>query len=138
MFSVLRRLSGRAFLNPLTRTAIMTFAWAHRHEVLRWGRSLWDHLARRDLDPSNALATAKVLYAVAADERFRDAKELRKVTMDDGVVKLEVHPRWRQLAPLVGKLRDVEGVTSVVVNGAVDETVAPTAPLTARAQLPES
>lgn len=126
---MLRGLSrlGRGALNPVTRTAILTFAWAHRHEVMRWGRSLSEHLARRDLSPAALLATAKVLYAVASDERFRDAKQLRKVTFEDGTVNLEVNPRWRLLSQLVAKLQDTEGVAVVMVNGVRDNTTVATA-----------
>ncbi len=113
----LRRLSGRFFINPLTRTAMVTFLWAHRHEVLRWGRSLWEHLARRDLDPAAAVRTAKVLFAIAGDERFRDAKQLRRVTMIDGIVNLEADEWWSLLPSLVLRVRSVDGVREVLVNG---------------------
>ena len=111
-------MTGRFVLNPFTRTAVMTYLWAHRHEVLRWGRSLWEHLARRDLDPATTVRTAKVLYAVAGDERFRNAKQLRRVTMDDGVVDLQAAQRWPLLPALVDRVRTVDGVREVTVNGA--------------------
>lgn len=117
MLGGLGRLTGRFFINPFTRTAIVTFLWAHRHEVLRWGRSLWEHLAGRDVDPAAAVRTAKVLYAVASDERFRDAKQLRRVTMTDGIVNLEADERWSLLPSLILRVRSVEGVREVAVNG---------------------
>ena len=112
------RFTGRFFVNPFTRTAILTFIWAHRHEVLRWGRSLLEHIVRRDLDPTATLRAAKVLYAVAGDERFRDAKQLRKVTVDDGVVDLEAEQRWPLLPALVETVRSVDGVRDVTLHGA--------------------
>lgn len=118
MINPLRLLGGRFIGSALTRTAIMTFVWAHRHEVLRWGRSLWEHVARRDLDPAATMRTAKVLFAVAGDERFRDAKQLRRVTMDDGVVDLQAEQRWPLLPALVERVRTVDGVRDVTVNGA--------------------
>jgi hypothetical protein len=33
-----RLFSPRSVLNPVSRVALATFAWNHRHEVLRWGR----------------------------------------------------------------------------------------------------
>ena len=117
MLSGLGRFTGRFIVNPFTRTAIMTFLWAHRHEVLRWGRSLWDHLARRDLEPAAAARTAKVLFAVASDDRFRNAKQLRRVTMVGGVVDLQVQRRWALLPALVERVAAVNGVLDVRVNG---------------------
>jgi hypothetical protein len=114
----LGRFTGRFFVNPFTRTAILTFIWAHRHEVLRWGRSLLEHIVRRDLDPAATMRVTRVLYAVAGDDRFRDAKQLRKVTVDDGVVDLEADQRWPQLPALVETVRSVGGVRDVTVNGA--------------------
>ena len=113
----LRRLTGEYVVSPFTRTAIMAFLWTHRHEVLRWGRSLWEHLARRDLEPAPRCGPARVLFAVASDERFRDAKQLRRVTMDDGVVDLQVQRRWALLPALVERVAAVNGVLDVTVNG---------------------
>jgi hypothetical protein len=118
VLTALRRLTGRFVVNPFTRTAMVTFLWSHRHEVLRWGRSLWEHLARGDLDPSAAVRTVRVLYTVAGDERFRNAKQLRRVTMDDGVVDLQAQQRWPLLPALVTRVRSVDGVRDVTVNGA--------------------
>jgi hypothetical protein len=112
-----RRFTGKYVVSPFTRTAIMAFLWTHRHEVLRWGRSLWEHLARRDLEPAAAMRTARVLFAVASDERFRDAKQLRRVTMANGVVDLQVQRRWALLPALVESVAAVNGVLDVTVNG---------------------
>ena len=37
-------LRPRTLLNPVSRVALATFAWKHRHEILRWGRSLYEQL----------------------------------------------------------------------------------------------
>jgi hypothetical protein len=42
MFSLLRKAAPRWALGPVSRMALITFAWNHRHEVFRWGRSLWE------------------------------------------------------------------------------------------------
>ncbi len=36
----------RTVANPFTRTAMIAFAWANRHTILRWGRSFWNELRR--------------------------------------------------------------------------------------------
>jgi hypothetical protein len=107
----------RSLLNPFTRAAIATFAWNHRHEILRWGRSMYEQVVgRSDLSPAHALRIGRVLAAITADERFRDARELRRVTLRDGVVDLDVDERWRQLRPLVERLEGIDGVEAVTVN----------------------
>src|SRR4051794_27490442 len=75
-------LSSKTLLNPITRTALAAFAWRHRHEILRWGRTLYDQvIGRSETSPARAVRTGQVLYAIAADHRLRDAKQLKKVTM---------------------------------------------------------
>ena len=67
-----RLLRPTSYLNPVTRVAIMTFVWAHRHEVLRWGRSLYDQLVtRRDLGPKRIARVASLLITIASREELR-------------------------------------------------------------------
>lgn len=114
-----RPLRPRVLLNPVSRLAIATFAWTHRHEILRWGRSLYDQVVgRSDVSPSRAMRTGAVLFAIASDSRFRDAKQLRKVTYVGDHVDLVADERWRELPLLVERVRAVKGVASVSVNGA--------------------
>ncbi|MET0145344.1 MAG: hypothetical protein ABW328_11260 [Ilumatobacteraceae bacterium] len=102
----------------MTRAALITFAWNQRHEVFRWGRSLFDQLiARQDISPARAVRTGMVLFAIASDERFRNAKQLRRVTMTDDVVDLSVDRSWPQTWNLVERVRAVKGVRDVTVNG---------------------
>lgn len=133
MFKLLRR----SVLNPVTRTAIITFAWANRHEVFRWGRSLWDQ-TRRDIDPAAALRTGRVLFAIASHADLRNAQELRKVTMTDGAVDLDVDAGWSALPQLLDRVRSVSGVTSVTVNGNTVGGNATVADVTAPRSLPYS
>jgi hypothetical protein len=108
----------RSLLNPVTRVAVATFLWAHRHEILRWGRSLYEQLIRQaDRSPTKAMRTGRLLYVIASDAQLRDAKELRKVTMDGDVVNLEVDDYWSQLPRLMDRVRSVKGVQDVTVNG---------------------
>jgi len=119
MLSSVRRLSRRGLINPVTRAALVTWVWNHRHEVFRWGRSLWDQLVGRgDVAPAHALRTGRLLASIAADDTLRNAPELRKVTMVDDIVDLDVEPGWSGLPKLVEKVRRVKGVTEINVNGA--------------------
>lgn len=109
-----------SLFNPLSRVALATFAWNHRHEILRWGRSLYEQLVdRRDVSPARALQIGRVLMAIASDESLRNAPELRRVSLRDGVVDLDVDPRWSGLSHLIDRVQRVEGVRSVHVNGTV-------------------
>ena len=102
----------------ITRTALIAFTWTHRHEILRWGRSLFDQVvAHSDASPTRAARTGRVLFAIAVDDRLRDAKQLRKVTMTGDDVELDVDERWSELPRLVDHVRSVKGVRHVFVNG---------------------
>jgi hypothetical protein len=106
-----------SLLTPVTRVALATFLWSHRHEILRWGRSLYEQLIRQaDVSPARALRTGRLLYVIASDEQLRDAKQLRKVTLTDDVVDLEVDDAWSQLPRLIERVRSVKGIRGVTVN----------------------
>jgi hypothetical protein len=112
-----RSLRLRTLFNPLTRAAVAAFAWNHRHEILRWGRSLYEQVVgRSDLSPANLLRTGRVLVAITSDPRFRDARELRRVSLRDGIVDIDVDDRWRELPRLLERLHAVDGVDAVMVN----------------------
>ena len=111
-------LRPRSLFNPLSRLAIATFAWNHRHEILRWGRSLYEQvIGRRDVSPARAVRVGRVLLAVASDEALRNAPELRRVSLHGDVVDLDVDRRWSELPRLIDRVQRVSGVRSVVVNG---------------------
>ena len=116
--SVLRSLNPRTMLRGMSRTAMLAFLFSHRHEILRWGRSLYEQVIHRSgVSPVRATRTAHLLFTIAADHRLRDAKQLRKVTMDGDDVELEVDERWAELPRLIEHVRAVKGVRHVFVNG---------------------
>ena len=112
-------LSTKTLFNPIGRAAITAFVWRHRHEILRWGRTMYDQVVGgSNVSPARAMRTGMVLYAIASDHRLRDAKQLKKVTMVGGEVDLVVDERWSELPRLVDRVREVKGVDTVTVNGA--------------------
>jgi hypothetical protein len=116
--AVVTRFIPRSLLNPVSRMALMTFAWNHRHEILRWGRSLYDQvIGRSDVSPAKAVRTGRLLVAIASDPELRNARELRKVTMVDDVVDLTVDESWPLLPRLISAVGAVRGVEHVHVNG---------------------
>lgn len=118
MIKSLRGLTRRGVMNPLGRAAIATWAWNYRHEVLRWGRSLWNEATgRSEVDPGRALRTGRVLMAIATEDRLRNAPQLRQVTIHGDVVDLQVEPGWGDLPQVVDKVSRVKGVAGVTVNG---------------------
>jgi hypothetical protein len=79
---------------------------------------LYEQLIRQaDTSPSRAMQTGRLLYVIASDDQLRNAKQLRKVTLDGDVVNLEVDDYWSQLPRLLDRVRSVKGVRDVTVNG---------------------
>ena len=113
--SLLRPLS---LFNPVSRLALASVTWKHRHEILRWGRSLHEQLiAQHDVSPARAILIGRVLLAIATDDTLRNAPQLRQVSLRGDVVDLEVDARWKGLPRLVERVEGVDGVRSVTVNG---------------------
>lgn len=120
LFSGMRKFTRRGLFNPLSRAALITWMWNYRHEILRWGRSLWNELVARGggVDPARAVRTGKVLATIASEEHLRNAPQLKKVTIHGDTVDLEVDSGWGELTRVIDKVRRVNGVTGVTVNGA--------------------
>jgi hypothetical protein len=110
MFRLARKLT-----NPFTRTAVLAFAWTHRHEILRWGRSLWAELTRPGrIEPSRLSTIAQVLWKIAGDESLSRSKKLRSVRLDGDVLVLDTARGWRGTPVLVSRLQDVSGIRRIV------------------------
>jgi hypothetical protein len=115
-----RLLRPTTYLGSMSRVAIMTFVWAHRHEVLRWGRSLSDQLiTQRQLGPAKLARIGSLLATIAVRDDLRNAPQLRKVTLHGDRVDLDVDERWALLPTLVSRVRGVKGVREIRVNGRV-------------------
>ena len=98
---------------------MLAFAWNHRNEVLRWGRSLWAELtAPGPISPARLRTLLRVLWAGSRDPELRDAKQLRAVRIVGGDVELETDPGWAPAGGAIGRLEHASGVNRVRVRGA--------------------
>jgi hypothetical protein len=110
---VLRRAS--TFFNPFTRTAIIAFAWTHRHTILRWGRSLYSELRRPGrIEPRRLQLIARVLWAITSNDELAKARQLREVRLDGNVLVLNTTPGWKRTARLVDELDDIPGIVRII------------------------
>jgi hypothetical protein len=108
----------RILRNPVTRTAMLTWMWNNRHDIRRWGQSLFAELTEAPrLSPGRMKTLGKVLWAITSDRSLSKAKQLRSVRLDGDVVELDVDPRWKGTARLVTMLQDVDGVGEVRIRG---------------------
>ena len=109
MFRIARRLT-----NPLTRTAILAFAWSHRHAIMRWGRSLWTELRRPGrIEPRRLQQIGRVLWTITRDETLSSAGELREVRLEGDVLVVDTTPGWKRTSRLVDALVDISGITAI-------------------------
>jgi hypothetical protein len=109
MFRMARRLA-----NPFTRTAILAFAWTHRHAIMRWGRSLWTELKRPGrIEPRRLQQIGRVLWTITRDDTLSDARELREVRLEGDVLIVDTAPGWKRTSRLVDALDKVPGITAI-------------------------
>lgn len=110
---MLRRAS--TLFNPFTRTAVLAFAWTHRHTILRWGRSLYSELRRPGrIEPRRLQLIARVLWVITGNDEFAKARQLREVRLDGDVLVLDTTPGWKRTARLVDELDDIPGIVRIV------------------------
>ena len=109
MFRMARRLT-----NPLTRSAVLLFAWQHRRAITRWGRSLWTELRGRGrIEPRRLQQIGRVLWAITRDDTLAEAKELRDVRLDGDVLSVDVSPGWKRTSRLVDALDGIPGIVAI-------------------------
>ncbi|HEY3485688.1 MAG TPA: hypothetical protein VGK49_09900 [Ilumatobacteraceae bacterium] len=108
------RLFKRA-LYPFTRTAVLAFVWAHRHEIMRWGRSLYAEITGPGgVTPSRLSTIAQVLWRVTNKQDLSRSRHLKSVRLDGDTLVLDVDPGWRGTPKLVSELSEVNGVRRIV------------------------
>jgi hypothetical protein len=125
MFRMARRIA-----NPFTRTAILAFAWSHRHAIMRWGRSLWTELRRPGrIEPHRLQQIGRVLWTITRDDTLSGARELREVRLEGDVLVVDATPGWRRTSRLVDTLDAIPGITAIndahgrPLAGSIDTTV---------------
>jgi hypothetical protein len=105
----------RTVMNPVSRTALIAFAWTHRRTIMRWGRSFWSELTRPGrIDPSRLSTISKVLWAITRDDELAKARQLRQIRLDGDELVIDASSRWRGRARLVDRLKSVEGIARIV------------------------
>lgn len=115
----------RLLFNPFTRMAIVTWAWNRRHEIKRWGLSLYNEIAGSGkVDPARLQQIAQVLWNVSKDPKLGNAKELRAVRLVGNKIEADVEPDWVYTSRLVNRLSTVRGITDVEVRGVDEPAVA--------------
>ena len=109
MFRMLRTVA-----NPFTRTAMLAFAWANRHTILRWGRSFWNELSRPGMiEPARLALIARVLWAITRDERLANARQLKHVRLDGDTLVVDSTAGWTGTARLVDELGGIPGIAQI-------------------------
>lgn len=104
----------RTLANPFTRTAMLAFAWTHRHTILRWGRSFWNELRQPGwIDPGRLALIGRVLWTITRDDRLAHSRQLRHVSLDGTTLVVDATPGWRGTARLVDELADVPGIVAI-------------------------
>jgi hypothetical protein len=110
----------RRVLTPFTRTAVLAFAWRHRHSILRWGRTLWAELrSPAPIAPARLATIGRVLWAVTSNGEIANSSRLRQVRLEGDTVVLDVEPRWNRTNELIEQLLDVKGVRQVTTERAL-------------------
>lgn len=98
------------------RTAIVKLLWAHRHDMSRWGRSLWSEVRNPDgVSPARLATIGRVLVAITSDEKVSSAGELRQVRLVDDTIVLDVAPGWERARSVSDRLLQIKGVRQVMI-----------------------
>ena len=102
-------------MNPLSRTALIAFAWSHRRTIMRWGRSFMSELTRPGrIDPRRLSTISRVLWTITRDDQLAKARQLRQVRLDGDALVIDASSRWRGRARLVDQLKSVDGIARIV------------------------
>lgn len=110
---MLSRLSS--LFNPISRTAVLAFAWSHRRTIMRWGRSLYSELRRPGrIEPRRLQQIAKVLWEITSDDELAKARQLREIRIEGDELVVDTTPGWKRTVKLVDALDEIPGITRIV------------------------
>jgi hypothetical protein len=85
--------TGRMAAFPLTRTALLWLAWANRHTVALWIRSI-RHEVSGGVDVGRLRTLLRGLWAVSTDRRVTNAEPLQKLTVREDGFGIEARDGW--------------------------------------------
>lgn len=117
----------RLLFNPISRMAIVTWAWNRRHELKRWALSLYNEITGSGkVDPARLQQISQVLWNVSKDPKLGNAKELRAVRLVGDTIEADIEPDWVYADRLRNRLSTVKGIADVSIRG-VDAPLVATA-----------
>ncbi len=105
---------------PFSRTALVVLAWTYRHTLGLWARSLTTELRRPEpFDQGRFRRLVSSLIRVSTDPLTANARELKRLRIDNDTVDVDVDEGWSRAQHLVMRLRERSDITDVRVPGGV-------------------
>lgn len=90
--SIFRTVRVAAF--PLTRTGLLLLAWANRHTLGLWFRSIRHELSSSGFDIGRMRLLLRGLWAISSDRRTMNAEPLRMITVRSDGFGIEARDGW--------------------------------------------
>lgn len=78
---------------PLTRTVLLLLAWANRHTVALWFRSIRQEVSD-GVDVGRLRMLLRGLWAISSDRRTTNAEPLQMITVRDDGFGIEARDGW--------------------------------------------
>lgn len=85
--------TGRMAAFPLTRTVLLLLAWANRHTVALWFRSI-RHEVTGGVELDRFRTLVRGLWAISSDRRTTNAEPLRMITVRADGFGIEAREGW--------------------------------------------
>lgn len=85
--------TGRMAVFPLTRTTLVLLAWANRHTVALWLRSIRNEVSN-GVDLGRLRTLVRGLWAVSSDRRTANAEPLHMITVRPDGFGVEARDGW--------------------------------------------
>lgn len=86
--------TGRMAFFPLTRTTLVLVAWANRHTVALWYRSIRNEVTNGGVDLARLRTLLRGLWAVSSDRRTTNAEPLHMITVLPDGFGVEARDGW--------------------------------------------